>query len=412
MALLTGPMLVDGVLESGGMYDSTPQFSSPDSINANNWSTYQYQAEFSPSDADVVLLVPVPGVTWNPATDIAELSFDTPGTYEFTLRATKDGVSTDHVITVVVDGRPEFFNDPVLNVPAGAINPVTIEVSDPEGAVVTLSAITMPSGLVFTPNPVPQNTSNGLVYVGSITGSLPGGVHPCTIRAVSANGGGQTDFTLTINAASASNSAPIITSGNSVIVVQGQPVNHVLSASDANADTINWSVSSAYSWVSLSGSQLTVAPDQSVNGGTYQVVVTANDGQATVNQTINIQVVEAAVNAQPSGTDFNTPAWRTVIVDRIDYDSDTKLFFQDVLERYDYCVDVVRWLEGDLIDSVTWLPSPGISITDGGFNESCARVWVNGGVDGSIYRITCLVSTGTGRVHKVWFDVSVSNEGE
>lgn len=412
MALITGDMLVGGVLETGDMIDTTPVFISPNVATVNNWASSTFQVQVAPVDAVLSLLAPVVGVSLNASTKVVTFDFrgEVAGDRTFTLRATYGGITTDQGVTVGVDGRPVFFNGPSINVPAGALTPIVIEAQDPEGAVLALSALAMPSGLVFTPAAQPSTTANGLVYTGSISGSLAGGVHICTLRAVAANGGGQTDFTLTINAASAANLPPVITSGNVAYVVQGSPVQRSLTATDANGDSISWSLSSAYPWVTRSGNNLVFSPGHDIDPGEYQVVVTANDGQATVNQTIMITVIEAVTG--PGGSQdlvFTTPSRRTVVVGRVDR-GPPQTFEQDPVERYDYLVDVLRWLEGDELQTVIWTVDQGLNFEEGGFNEGQARVWLTGGAADSIYKVMCTMTSVGGRTHKVWFYVSVSIE--
>lgn len=388
-----------------------PVFTSSAIATANNWSTGQYQAVVSPASASVALLAPVMGVSFNPVTKIATFTFDQPGTYEFTLRATYDGLTTDHVVTVSVDGRPVFFNPASLNISAGVIAPITIEAQDPEGAILTLSALTVPSGLVFTPNPVPVTTVNGLVFTGTLTGSLLGGVHTATFRAVAANGGGQTDFTLTITATTQANRQPVITSSNSLTVTQNESRARTIIATDPDGDALALSLSSAYEWVSLINGQVVASPSLAVAPGSYQVVVTASDGQTPVNQTITILVQElVADGGGAQNIEFTTPARRVLIVGRLDRD-EPKTFEKDPVERYDYLVDLWRWLEGDELESVLWTVTDGIQFEDGGFNAGQARVWLSGGAADGLYKATCLVTTKEGRTHKVWFYVSVTVEG-
>lgn len=414
MAIYAGNMLDNGALIAGAtMFDNTPVFSSAAVINANNWASSTFQVQVSPAGAAVSLQAPVMGVSLNSVTKVLTLDFRTmqPGVREIVLVANNNGTIAQQTVSIVVDGRPEFFNPASVSLQAGVIDPITIEAKDPEGAVLSLSALTVPSGLVFTPNPVPQNTANGLVYTGVLSGSLIGGVHTATFRAVASNGGGQTDFTLNITATTAANQPPVITSSNSLTVVQGESRARTIIASDPNGDALALSLSSAYDWVSLVSGQVIASPAPAVEPGPYQVVVTASDGQSSVNQTITILVqpaIEEGGGAQD--VEFTTPARRVLIVGRLDRD-DPKTFEKDPVERYDYLVDLWRWLEGDELDSVAWTVTDGIQFEDGGFNAGQARVWLSGGAADGLYKVTCMVNTREGRTHKIWFYVSVTVEG-
>ncbi|NPU91388.1 MAG: hypothetical protein HPY82_05685 [Gammaproteobacteria bacterium] len=410
MPLVTGPMLVGGVLYSGAMFDSAPVFSSSNLLNANNWAATTHQVQVTAGSV-LSLVAPVLGVSLNAGTGVVTFDFRgmAGGNRTFTLRATYGGVSTDQVVTVVVDARPVFFGATTLNVSAGAITPIVIEAQDPEGATLTLSAIQMPSGLVFTPAAQPSTTGNGVVYTGTISGTLAGGVHTCQIRATAANGGGSTDHTLTINVASVANQAPVITSSPTMTVIQGQVVQRTLTANDANGDTISWSFSSSNSWITRTGDQVAAAPGIDIQPGPYQAFVTANDGQLTTNQTITVTVVAASVESGASVIEFTTPARRTLTVGRLDRQA-APTFEQDSAERYDYLVDLRRWLELDTLASVEWSTTPGLDYQAGGFNAGQCVVWLSNGTAGLNYKVTAMITTVGGRTHKAWFFVSMTVE--
>lgn len=404
MALVTGDMLVGGVLDSGDMFDGAPVFSSPSIVNANNWGPVQYQAVVTPSDAVVTLVAPVLGVSWNQGTKIATLTPAEPGSFQFTLRATKDGVSTDLTVSVVVDGRPVFFNPATLNIAAGTITPIVIEARDPEGATLTLSAIQMPSGLVFTPAAQPSTTGNGLVYTGTITGSLIGGAHACVIRATAANGGGSTDFALTINAAAPANQAPVITSSPTLAVNQGQSVQRTLTGTDANGDLITWTLSSAHNWITLQGNQVTAAPGGGIAPGVYQAVVTAGDGSLSTNQTLNVTVLASpGTGVVPD----STPRERTISVNR-DGSVTYQPLFQDPLATLDYRVDLSKWLAAsDSVASLTFSEDGDMEIAAQASDLSGGTVLLRFGADRSQYQIVAQAMTAQGRVYVLRFFVHV-----
>lgn len=407
MALYAGDMLDNGALIAGAsMFDDTPVFSSAAVINANNWAASTFQVQVEPAGAAVSLQAPVMGVSFNAVTKQLALDFRTlpPGVREIVLVANNNGTIAEQTVSIVVDGRPVFFNPASVSVQAGVLAPLTIEAQDPEGAVLTLSALTIPSGLVFTPNPVPVTTGNGLVFTGVLSGSLIGGVHTATFRAIAANGGGQTDFTLTITAATAANLPPVITSSNSLTVVQGQTATRNIIASDPNGDSVVLSLSSAHDWITLQGNQVVASPGFLIPAGQYQAVITGSDGQASVNQTLFITVQAAAVSGV---VPIDTPKERTIYVQR-DGSVLMSPFFQDPLAAMDYRIDYSRWLSPtDSIDSVVFEEDDDMQITAQSSDSMGGTVMLTAGEDRSQYIIIARATTAQGRVHIQRFFVHV-----
>ena len=374
-----------------------PAFTSSTTIAANNWSVGTYQAVVTPSEATVELVSPVAGVTFNPANKQASLSFATAGTYQFTLRATYNGLSTEQVFDVVVDGRPIFYNDTVFPLTAGTINPIVVEANDPEGGVITFTPVQIPNGLAFTQDPGTSDTGNGTVYTGRLTGVLAGGAYTATIRATAANGGGSTDITLTLNVANTANSVPVIYSSNLVSVTQNQTVNRSLSATDADGDSLVWALSSPYDWVTLNGNTLTVDPDLTVDAAVYQVVVSVTDGQATVNQTIFITVSEAATNPEVIGTTITAPDWRTVIVPRVAIGA-PQIFTQNVEDLLAYAMDFSVWFTRVLNVNVS---APGLIISNYNIDGAVVQISLQGGVKNTPYLVE-IEAISEGGEEKTW----------
>lgn len=387
-----------------------PVFSSASVVDADNWSTLVYQAAVTPPESVVQLLAPVTGVSWNTGAKQATLAFPSAGSFSFTLRAINGTETTDHTVAVLVDGRPVFYGPASYDIPAGAITPITIEVKDPEGATITLVPLELPDGLTFSASPTPINTANGLVYTGTLTGTLPGGAHVARFRATAALGSGETERQIAINAVSEANEAPQITNVNTLTVIAGQRVQLTMTATDANGDAIAWSLASAYDWIYRSGAELIVEPPEDTEAGPYQAFASASDGTLSTHKTLNVYV-QAAISGglTPSDTEFDTPMRRTVVVGRVDRGA-PRTFEQDPGERYDYMIDARRWLELDQLAGVAWLPDDGILLENGGFSPGQAVAWLSGGSAGEAYRVACTLTTLGGRVHKVVFYVSVQSE--
>ncbi|MAD43820.1 MAG: hypothetical protein CMI02_12310 [Oceanospirillaceae bacterium] len=107
-----------------------------------------------------------------------------------------------------------------------------------------------------------------------------------------------TSFTLTVNAV---NDAPVMaTSTDHSVTEGGTPLAITLTATDSDGDSLTFSLDSydaALISASLSGTTLTINPDQNASGATT-VDVSVSDGNLTANATLNINVL-AADNEAP-----------------------------------------------------------------------------------------------------------------
>jgi hypothetical protein len=96
------------------------------------------------------------------------------------------------------------------------------------------------------------------------------------------------------------NTVPVFTSVNSVEVVEGEALSHVLTATDAASDALTFSLKSGSpSWLSVSGSTLSgTVPDPTGDSEVFTATVIVDDGFGnTVEQEISITVLDAEVNA-------------------------------------------------------------------------------------------------------------------
>lgn len=90
------------------------------------------------------------------------------------------------------------------------------------------------------------------------------------------------------------NSAPVFSSVSALDVTQGQAYELTLTATDADGDAVTFSLSNnSLSWVSIDGAIVTISPPVDVAVGLYNVTATATDGVNSVDQVINISVLQA-----------------------------------------------------------------------------------------------------------------------
>ena len=86
---------------------------------------------------------------------------------------------------------------------------------------------------------------------------------------------------------------------------------------------------------------------------------------------------------------------------------------KDPDSRLDYEVNWFAWLNGDSISSVTWVVPTGITEGTGtyasSFTGTTATVWLEGGTAGTVYQITCRITTALGRIDDFTFALSIQN---
>jgi hypothetical protein len=84
---------------------------------------------------------------------------------------------------------------------------------------------------------------------------------------------------------------------------------------------------------------------------------------------------------------------------------------KDPDSRLDYPVSWLNWLNGDSISMATWITTSGITVGTGAyapsFTGTVATIWLEGGTLGTVYDITCRVTTALGRIDDFTFQVSV-----
>lgn len=71
---------------------------------------------------------------------------------------------------------------------------------------------------------------------------------------------------------------------------------------------------------------------------------------------------------------------------------------QDPNSTLDWVFDWSQWLgEFETISSASFTTDPGITVTTSSHTTKTAKVWLTGGTEGQVYRITCRVVTSEGR---------------
>ena len=176
-----------------------------------------------------------------------------------------------------------------------------LSVTDKENDVLTFEVNNLPTWLSFDES----NTT----FSGTPSGDNVGQHN--NINLTVSDGKLQSEITFSINvlAAELTNTAPVI-SGTPTNAQANYPYSFIPTASDADGDTLRFSVSNLPSWTAfntITGEIYGTPHEQSV--GTYNdIVITVNDGKDTASITVNITVDAAPITNNPpeiSGTPSN-----------------------------------------------------------------------------------------------------------
>lgn len=72
-------------------------------------------------------------------------------------------------------------------------------------------------------------------------------------------------------------------------------------------------------------------------------------------------------------------------------------FYKDPDAVLDYTGDWAAWLNGDTIQTSTWIPDDGITVDSSTHDDTTATVWLSGGTNLETYEVTNRVATAGGR---------------
>ncbi len=152
----------------------------------------------------------------------------------------------------------------------------SISATDADGDAITYSAANLPAGAAFS--------GQGFSWTPNDTQS---GSHQVTF---SASDGQVQDSEIVTITVSGINSDPVLAPVGNRSVNESGSLSFSISATDADGDTIVYSVQDLPSGAVFSGQQFTWSPGLN-QAGTYQVTFVANDGQAQDSETITITVI-------------------------------------------------------------------------------------------------------------------------
>lgn len=77
-----------------------------------------------------------------------------------------------------------------------------------------------------------------------------------------------------------------------------------------------------------------------------------------------------------------------------------KIFVKDPDATLDYVVNWEDWLDGDTIDSMSYIADTGITVETAmnSNTNSTSTLWLSGGTAGETYDVVCRITTLSGRI--------------
>ena len=221
------------------------------------------------------------------------------GTYSNIVISVSDGRLTTALpafsITVAANRAPTITGTPATTATVGQAYSFTPSASDPDGQTLTFSIVNKPSWANFStstgrlsgmPSSANVGTTTGIVIRvsdGMTTTSLP-------------------SFSLQV---SADNRAPTISGTPPTSAQEGQPYSFTPSASDADGDTLTFSITNKPAWANFSTTTgaLTGTPPAGSSGSYEGIVIRVSDGEASAS------LATFSISVQQTATGTATLSW-------------------------------------------------------------------------------------------------------
>ena len=327
-----------------GVNDNAPVFTSPATANVEENQTAAYTAVATDGDGDVLsyslsgtdaglftINAATGEVSFNEAPDVEDPD-DANGdnVYNIVVTASDNTGGTSDTnqavaitVTGVNDNSPVFTSPATVNVEENQTAAYTALATDADGDPLTYSLSGTDAGL-FTIDPAtgevsfneapdaenPDDANGDNVYDIIVTASDNTGGTSDTEQAVT--------ITVTDVDESGTNAAPVFTSPASVSVAENQTEAYTAAATDADGDSLTFSLSGADSdlftinpttgVVSFNNAPDFESPGSATDDNDYNIIVTASDGTSDTEQAVTITVTdvdESGTNAAPV---FSSPA--------------------------------------------------------------------------------------------------------
>ncbi|MCU7935407.1 MAG: tandem-95 repeat protein [Candidatus Thiodiazotropha sp. (ex Dulcina madagascariensis)] len=283
--------------------NTAPNITSTPVTTATEGVAYSYDVDATDADGDTLSysLVTAPAsmaivgtsglITWTP--NSAQL-----GTHTVSVRV-DDGrggtASQNFTLTVnaVPNTAPSITSTPVTTATEGVAYSYDVDATDADGDTLSYSLVTAPAGMTI-------DGASGLIAWTPTTAQI--GSHPVSVQVDDGNGGTATQsYTVTVDAAP--NTAPSITSTPVTTVTEGEAYGYDVDASDADGDTLSYSLVTAPAGMTIDGASGLIAwTPTTAQIGSHPVSVQADDGNGgTATQSYTV-MVDAAPNTAPSIT--------------------------------------------------------------------------------------------------------------
>jgi len=302
LPLLNAAWLVLGLIVASGAHAAAPVISGSPAKTATVGVPYSFQPTASDADGNTLTfsIVNKPGwSSFNTATGRLSGTPTTPYTHSNIWMSVTDGTTRKWLPTFSITVSKSTIRPPTISGTPSASATVGTQysfrptASDPQGRSLTFSIANKPSWLSFstTSGRISGTPTTAGVY-SNIVLSVSNGVYSAAVPAFKITVGGGT------------NSPPAIAGTPPTTATVGIPYAFQPTASDANGNTLTFSIANKPYWAtfsattgSLSGTPATVVTHASI-------VISVSDGQASVSLPAYSIVVAAAPNAAPtiSGT--------------------------------------------------------------------------------------------------------------
>ncbi len=280
-----------------------PQITSSAITSATQDSAYSYTLSSNDVDGDALSISATTLPAWLTLTDNGDgsaLLSGTPGNAEVgnhnvVIEVSDGALTTTQNFTINVtnvNDAPQITSSAITSATQDSVYSYTLSSSDIDGDALSISASTLPAWLTLTDN------GDGTALLSGTPGNAEVGNHNVVIEV--SDGALTTSQSFTINVANV-NDAPQITSSAAVNAAENQIAVTTVTATDADADALSYSItggtdSALFSITSGGVLSFNSAPDfenptDANNDGVYQVQVTVDDGQGgTADQLISVAV--------------------------------------------------------------------------------------------------------------------------
>ena len=217
--------------------------------------------------------------------------YETKSSYTATVTASDGTNSTTQNITVNVtnvnDVAPVFTSSATFSAAENQTAIGTVAASDADGDSITYS---------ISASDITINSSSGVIAFASAPDYETKSSYTATVTA--SDGTNSTTQDITVNVTNVNDNSPVFTSSATFSAAEGQTAIGTVTATDADNDTLTYSISGSEITINSSTGVIAFAsaPDYETKSS-YTATVTVSDGTNTTNKAININVIDVNDNS-------------------------------------------------------------------------------------------------------------------